>query len=257
MDTNQRRSYLCGNHLEKTGEERQVTLERIDPEINFNWVRNSPGHPISEDHFTVEWTGYIKPDHTTEYLFSAMADDGMRLFIDNQLVLDMWEPQEEGTDSQAMREDAEASLQGRIRLEKDRFYPIRIEYYETVQNARIHLYWESPQLEREVVAGKHLYTQTGLEQGNGLKGIYTSMRQYIAYTHNQGNLYATSFDWPGNELALPIERPRQGTSITLLGRDGELPWNYRDGQLIINTSVVKYNEMPSHYAWTFKIENYE
>ena len=241
----------------RPGEERQVTLERIDPEINFNWVRNSPGHPISEDHFTVEWTGYIKPDHTAEYLFSAMADDGMRLFIDNQLVLDMWEPQEEGTDSQAMREDAEASLQGRIRLEKDRFYPIRIEYYETVQNARIHLYWESPQLEREVVAGKNLYTQTGLEQGNGLKGVYTSMRQYIAYTHNHGNLYATCFDWPGNELALPIERPRQGTRITLLGRDGELPWNYRDGQLIINTSVVKYNEMPSHYAWTFKIENYE
>jgi len=241
----------------RPGEEREVTLERIDPEINFNWVRNSPGHPISEDHFTVEWTGYIKPDHTAEYLFSAMVDDGMRLFIDNQLVLDMWEPLEEGTDSEAMREDREASLQGRIILEKDRFYPVRIEYYETVQNARIHLFWESPSMERQIIPKQNLFTDTSLAESNGLKGVYRSMRQYIAYTHNHGNLYATCFDWPGEELALPIEQPKQGTRITLLGRDGELPWNYRNGQLIINTSVVNYNEMPSHYAWTFKIENYE
>ncbi|TVQ06326.1 MAG: hypothetical protein EA359_01265 [Balneolaceae bacterium] len=241
----------------RPGEERQVTLERIDPEINFNWVRNSPGHPIAEDHFTVEWTGYIKPDHTAEYLFSSMVDDGMRLFIDNQLVLDMWEPLEEGTDSEAMREDREASLQGKITLEKDRFYPVRIEYYETVQNARIHLFWESPAVERQIVPQQNLFTNASLAEGNGLKGVYRSMRQYIAYTHNHGNLYATCFDWPGEELALPIDRPKQGTRITLLGRDGELPWTYRNGQLIINTSAVKYNEMPSHYAWTFKIENYE
>lgn len=241
----------------RPGEERQVTLERIDPEINFNWVRNSPGSPIAEDHFTVEWTGFIKPDHTAEYLFSAMVDDGMRLFIDNQLVLDMWEPREEGTDSEAMREDREASMQGKITLEKDRFYPIRIEYYETVQNARMHLFWESPAVERQIVPQQNLFTNASLTQGNGLRGVYRSMRQYIAYTHNHGNLYATCFDWPGEELALPIERPKRGTRITMLGRDGELPWRYRGGKLIINTSAVKYNEVPSHHAWTFKIENYE
>ena len=241
----------------RPGEERQVTLERIDPEINFNWVRNSPGHPIAEDHFTVEWTGYIQSEFSEEYEFSVMADDGMRLYIDGKLVLDLWEQGAEGTDSEAMREESDISLQGKIRLEQGKKYPIKIEYYETVQNARIHLFWESPSVERQIVPQKNLFTSTSLAEGNGLKGVYRSLRQYIAYTHNHGNLYATSFDWPGQELALPIDRPEQGTRITLLGRDGELPWNYRNGQLIINTSVVKYNEMPSHYAWTFKIENYE
>jgi alpha-L-fucosidase len=241
----------------RPGEERQVTLERIDPEINFNWVRNSPGHPIAEDQFTVEWTGYIQSEFSEEYEFSAMADDGMRLYIDGKLVLELWEQGAEGTDSEAMREESDISLQGKIRLEQGKKYPIKIEYYETVQNARIHLFWESPSVERQIVPQKNLFTSTSLAEGNGLKGVYRSLRQYIAYTHNHGNLYATSFDWPGQELALPIDRPEQGTRITLLGRDGELPWNYRNGQLIINTSVVKYNEMPSHYAWTFKIENYE
>lgn len=241
----------------RPGEEMPVSMERIDPQIDFNWVRNSPGHPISEDNFTAEWTGFIKPDHTAEYLFTAMVDDGMRLYIDNKLVLDMWKPQAEGTDSEAMREDAGTSLEGKIRLEQGRFYPIRIEYHETIQNARIHLYWESPRMERQIVAQQNLFTERGLSQGNGLKGVYRSMRQHIAYTHNHGNLYATAFDWPGDKLELPIDSPKQGTRISLLGREGDLPWNYRDGLLIIDTSVVKYNEMPSHYAWTFKIENYE
>ena len=241
----------------RPGEEREVTLERIDPEINFNWVRNSPGHPIAEDHFTVEWTGYIHSEFSEEYEFSAMADDGMRLYIDGKLVLDLWEQGADGTDSEAMREESDISLQGKIRLEKGKKYPIKIEYYETVQNARIHLFWESPSVERQIVPQQNLFTNTSLTEGNGLKGVYRSMRQYIAYTHNHGNLYATCFDWPGQELALPIERPKPGTRISLLGREGELPWNYRDGHLIINTSVVKYNEMPSHYAWTFKIDNYE
>ena len=241
----------------RPGEEREVTLERIDPEINFNWVRNSPGHPIAEDHFTVEWTGYIQSEFSEEYEFSAMADDGMRLYIDGKLVLDLWEQGADGTDSEAMREESDISLQGKIRLEKGKKYPIKIEYYETVQNARIHLFWESPSVERQIVPQQNLFTNTSLTEGNGLKGVYRSMRQYIAYTHNHGNLYATCFDWPGQELALPIERPKPGTRISLLGREGELPWNYRDGHLIINTSVVKYNEMPSHYAWTFKIDNYE
>lgn len=241
----------------RPGEEREVTLQRIDPVINFNWVRNSPGHPIAEDHFSATWTGYISADHSEEFVFSALADDGMRLFIDGKLVLDLWEQTAEGTDSEAMREDGEASLQGRIRLEQGRKYPIRIEYYETLQNARIHLFWESPSVERQIVPQQNLFTHASLAEGNGLTGVYRSMRQHIAYTHNHGNLYATCFDWPGKELVLPIDRPQRGTRISLLGRDGELPWSYRNGQLIINTSVVQYNEMPSHYAWTFKIENYE
>ena len=241
----------------RPGEEREVRLERVDPEINFNWVRNSPGHPIAEDHFTVEWTGYIQPEFTEEYEFSAVVDDGMRLYIDGQLVLDQWEQDTDGTDSEAMREETDVSLQGKIRLEKGKRYPIKIEYYETIQNARIHLFWESPSVERQIVPQQNLFTGASLAEGNGLTGVYRSMRQYIAYTHNHGNLYATCFDWPGEELVLPIEGPEQGTRISLLGREGELPWSYRNGQLIINTSVVKYNEMPSHYAWTFKIENYE
>jgi hypothetical protein len=43
----------------------------------------------------------------------------------------------------------------------------------------------------------------------------------------------------------------------LLGRSGNLPWKYKNDTLTIELKSVKYNEMPSHHAWTLKIENYE
>jgi alpha-L-fucosidase len=219
-------------------------------------VRNSPGYPIVEDHFTATWTGFIAPDFSEVYTFSAHVDDGMKLYIGGQLLLDMWEPNAESTGSEAMREDDNQEASVTIRLEKGRKYSIRLEYYETIQNAHITLFWESPSQEREVVPQKNFFTSTTVKQGDGLNATYKSMRQHIAYTANHGNLYVTCFEWPEQELALPIPAPVPGTAISLLGRPGNLPWKHENGMLLIDTSPVRYNEMPGHEAWTFRIENY-
>lgn len=241
----------------KPGEEKEVTLQRIDPQIDFNWVRNSPGYPIVEDHFTATWTGYISSDFSEEYSFSARVDDGMRLYIGEQLVLDMWEPKAEGTDSEAMREDGKDSASGKIRLQKGRKYPIRVEYHEAIQNAHISLFWQSQSQQREVVPQKNLFTAKEVSLGNGLNSAYKSMRQHIAYTTNHGNLYVICFEWPEQQLVLPIPEPAPGTAISLLGRKGKLPWKYENGFLLIDTSEIRYSEMPGHDAWTFRINKIE
>mgnify|MGYP000625081553 CR=1 FL=1 len=41
-------------------EEKVETISRLDNQINFNWVRNSPIKGVKEDDFTVEWNGYIE-----------------------------------------------------------------------------------------------------------------------------------------------------------------------------------------------------
>jgi alpha-L-fucosidase len=241
----------------RSGEEKEVVLERIDPTINFNWVRNSPGHPITEDNFSAVWIGFIQPDYSETYEFSAKADDGMRLYLDGKLILDNWEQNSEGTDSQAMRDQHGNQAKNIVKLEKDKKYPIRVEYHEKLQNASISLMWESESTEKGVIPQKNLYSDIDLQNGNGLNAVYKSMHQHIAYTQNNGNLYAISFEWPGDKLELPIAKPKKGTKISLLGRYGELPWSYKNNKLIINLKQVKYNEMPNHHAWTFKIENYE
>lgn len=238
----------------KSGENKPVRLERTDAQVNFNWVRNSPGYPVIEDHFTAEWTGFIKPDFSEQFSFSALADDGMRLYIDGKLVLDQWETVAEGTDSEAMREAKASSATGKVSMEKGKFYSIKVEFREDVQNASISLSWESKSLGKEVIPQKNLFTKAGLTQGDGLNGLYKSERQYIAYTRNHNNLYAVCFEWPGNKLLLPVPQPPAGSKISLLGREESLPWKHQNGLLQIDLSAVSYNEMPGHHAWTFRIE---
>lgn len=240
----------------KSGEDKPVSLERIDTCIDFNWVRNSPGYPIVEDHFTANWSGYIRPDLTGEYVFSAVADDGMKLYIDGNLILDLWETEVESTDSEAMRVAAQEEYKSRIFLEKGKFYPVKIEFREKTHAASISLYWENEFQPKAVVPKKNLFTNRNLHNGDGLRGEYRSMRQYIAYTNNHGNLYAICFEWPDRELVLPLDKPAEGTVISLLGREGHLPWRYQNGQLYIDVEQVLYNEMPGHHAWTFKIAGY-
>ncbi|MDP2236000.1 MAG: alpha-L-fucosidase [Bacteroidales bacterium] len=241
----------------RNGEEKEVLLKRIDPQIDFNWVRNTPGFPISEDHFSAVWEGYIQPEFSEEYIFSALADDGMKLIIDGKLIIDQWENHAEESESEAMRKSRNEGLSGKIKLKKEQLYPIRIEYYESLQNASISLFWQSKSQEKEVVSQKNLLTGQNVSSEKGLMAEYRSMRQHIAYTINHGNLYAISFEWPDTFLELPIPAPEKNTKISLLGRDGYLPWHFENGLLKIDVTNVKFNEMPCESAWTFKIENYK
>ncbi|MDY0343248.1 MAG: alpha-L-fucosidase [Lentimicrobium sp.] len=239
----------------KSGEEKPVKMERTDPQVKFNWVRNSPGYPISEDNFSVEWTGFIQPDISGEFTFysEVESDDGIQLFVDDKLVLSKWDHNGSGTESEAMHDVAGAELNGKIKLEKGKRYPIKINYQEEKLAASVAVYWETKSLAKEAIPQKSLFSDEETQQGDGLKGVYKSMCQHIAYTKNHGNVYAICFEWPGDELELHVPAPPKTSQISLLGREGSLPWKYKDGKLLIDLSEIAYNEIPGHDAWTFRI----
>lgn len=64
-------------------------LIRTDPAINFDWAHGSPDPAINTDLFSVRWTG---SDNFAEgtYRFKTTTDDGVRLYIDNDLIQDDW-----------------------------------------------------------------------------------------------------------------------------------------------------------------------
>jgi alpha-L-fucosidase len=230
----------------KTGEEREVTLERVDPVIDFDWVRNSPGQPIREDDFTVLWTGYVQPLYSEIYTLGAHADDGIRIWIDDELVIDGWE-----------RVEAETiDADGAVRLEAGRRHAIRVEYYETKVNASVRLLWSSPSQPKQIIPQARLFTALNRELGDGLRGVYRSMQQYMAYTCKDGNLYAITFEWPDAELALPISEPQAGTRVQLLGLERDLAWRYAGDTLYVDFSGIAFSEMPLQWAWTVRLEGY-
>src|SRR5437879_4845790 len=58
-----------------------------DSTINFDWW-GSPIWGIPADNFTVRWTGSVLPKYTEDYRFYTISDDGVRLWINDKLVID-------------------------------------------------------------------------------------------------------------------------------------------------------------------------
>ena len=66
-------------------------------------------------------------------------------------------------------------------------------------------------------------------------------------------LMPIAIDCPQDELVLEIPQPEENTVVTMLGCEKVLPWKYEDGKMIIDTTPLKYNDLKSDAAWTFKI----
>jgi uncharacterized protein YraI len=86
------------------------------PDINFNWGNGSPDPSVPPDNFSTRFERTINFNPGT-YRFSARADDGVRVFIDNQPVIDQWH---EGSGN--VEYTADRSMYGN--------QSVRVEHYE-------------------------------------------------------------------------------------------------------------------------------
>ena len=65
------------------------TLTRTEASINYDWMQGSPDPSINVDHFMARWTETQNLAAGT-YRFTVTADDGVRVYVDNALVIDGW-----------------------------------------------------------------------------------------------------------------------------------------------------------------------
>ncbi len=108
-------------------------LVRIDRIINFDWAMGSPDTSIPPDHFSARWTGKLVPKHSGMYNLGFVSDDGVRLYLDGKLLIDSWF-------------DRGATLDVvTVKLEADKQYDLRIEYYEDEGYAYASLVWDVKQ----------------------------------------------------------------------------------------------------------------
>lgn len=67
----------------------EPVLTRTDQLIDFTWDIGSPDPAVSPDHFVATWEA-VKAFEGGNYKFSTVSDDGIRVFIDGQLIFDEW-----------------------------------------------------------------------------------------------------------------------------------------------------------------------
>jgi hypothetical protein len=120
-------------------------LVRVDPVIDFDWAEGAPADEVGANIYSVRWTGFIVAPTAGEYTFHLTSDDGSRLWIDDDLVVDNW-------GDHAMEERA-----GRVALATGVPRRVRIEFYENMVYAGVRLEWSAPGLAREVVPAKCLF----------------------------------------------------------------------------------------------------
>lgn len=75
----------------------------------------------------------------------------------------------------------------------------------------------------------------------------------LFFTTKGDNLYAISPKFPKEQLIIKGIRPSKDTKVTLLGHEGDLQYEYRDKDLIVQVPVLSYDELPCQHAWSFKI----
>ena len=167
-------------------------IERVDPQINFDWKHDSPMPGIPPDRFSIRWEGDIETLNAGTYTFHVRSDDGARLFVDNRLLMDNWRPQ-------AARDNSVS-----IELEAGRRYPIRLDYFDGAVLARVSLSWTPPGGVYQLIGADRFSQAVGFEsplkERNGLQG------SYFHGVHLQGPAVvrvdrSIDFPWTGRELA--------------------------------------------------------
>jgi len=110
------------NNRELQGE---PVLVRDDAKINFDWGTGSPGPEVPPDNFSARWT--ISRDLPAgTYRFNIWVDDGVRMWLDDVLIIDGW------TEGGARNYVADVNLAAGM-------HTGRVEYFEAVANAMITL----------------------------------------------------------------------------------------------------------------------
>jgi len=66
-----------------------LAFSRVDPQINFNWSGGGPGGNLGANNYSVRWQGNFA-FNAGPYTFTLSTDDGSRLYVDGQLVIDDW-----------------------------------------------------------------------------------------------------------------------------------------------------------------------
>ncbi len=97
-------------------------------QLDFDWGDGSPAAALEPDQFSVRWSRYV-PFAAGVYRFFAQADDGVRLWVDDRLVIDQWH---RGASTTYV---ADTYLWDGPHL-------VRLEYYEDEEHAAVRLWWD-------------------------------------------------------------------------------------------------------------------
>ena len=121
-------------------------LQRLDAQVDFSWGWSSPGGQTPKDGYSARWTGQLTaPTSGTHRLGLTWEDGGVRLYLDEELLIDEWPGGREG-DGQPNFEARYARRSRAVDVEMTggERRPLRLEYAKVGNRAALRLEWREP-----------------------------------------------------------------------------------------------------------------
>jgi type IV pilus assembly protein PilY1 len=164
---------------------------RLDATVDFN-SRNGSWSPagIGNDEFNVLWTGQIEAEYSEAYEIITDSDDGVRVYLDGNLIIDNYTNHAEETDTSAS-----------IPLQAGEKYDIRVEYFEDSGDEVIRLKWRSASTSTQIISeaqlspipddtsimeGRHLFASSN-PAGNNDVDDANPPKPLLRYVTNKNN----------------------------------------------------------------------
>jgi glucose/arabinose dehydrogenase len=146
---------LIGEYYDNQNFTSRKTVRR-DATVNFDWGSGTPSGTglTSPDTFSVRWTGKVLAPVTGTYTFTTTSDDGVRLWVNGQQIINNW------------TDHAPTDNSGTISLTAGNYYDIRMDFYENGGGAVAKLFWAYPGQARQVVPNGNLFANALLVVGN-------------------------------------------------------------------------------------------
>lgn len=237
-------------------------LTRIEPVIN--WTYDPGGSPapgvVPSTDFSTRWEGWYFLDRSGPWTFTYTSDDGGRVWLDNEMVIDMWFPHSPLT--RAITRELTAG-----------YHLVRVEYFQgdggmtsqlSITPPGVFPDWQGEYFDNPYVLGEPRYrvndADINFNWGTGtpdprlpadnFSARWSRLAQFAAGSYT---FSATADDgvrvWVGDTLAIDGWMPQQPRTYTkTLYLDGTYPvrveYFEQDGQAVMNFSFVAADNVP-------------
>jgi hypothetical protein len=176
-----------------------------------------PPDNTPNDGFAVNWRGNIYAPVSGTYTFYATADDGFKLWINRQLVIDEW------------HDSPGYTYAGSIYLEGGKWYDFAANYYENSSSAMVKLEWVRPGMSRSLITSEFFAPYLGYTVNAKVREatpmLWSPMihNGYYYFNEKEHYLYAKKIRHIKTPVAHQIliqPRPQQGAPIIVRDNEG-------------------------------------
>jgi beta-glucosidase len=188
------------NNMNLTG---TPAFTKTDGPVDINWNGASPGAGVGATQWSAKWTGKITPPTTGAYTFALTSDDGSRLSVNGQQIINQFQDQ------------AATTTTGTINLTAGTPVSVEIDYFQDGGSSSLSFGWAPPGA-----------TTTAIQQAVNLAKA-SSVAVVFANNFESEGSDLTSIDLPGdqNQLISAVAAANPNTIVVLnTGSAVTMPW---------------------------------